>query len=95
MKCANPLCGFESLYFRSGSLHYIDSEEGILGNRADAQRKLIWLCPECTELWSVQTWRPPGEQLRLRDLLTKDRTGGGSPRIHAGEGALERSGKEP
>lgn len=68
MKCANPICGFEALYFRSGSLHCIDSVEAIRGNSAPAQRKLIRLCGECTTVWSVQTWRPAGQQLRLRDL---------------------------
>ncbi len=72
MKCANPLCGFESLYFRSGSLHCIDSREEARGARAQAPRKLIWLCRECTKLWFVETWRPPGQQLRRRDPLTKD-----------------------
>ena len=74
MKCANSMCGFESLYFRSGSLHYISSGNAILDNVAASPRKLIWLCCECTALWSVQTWRPPGQQLRLRDLPAKQFT---------------------
>ena len=71
MKCANPNCGFESQYFRSGSLHYIDFSNAIPDNVAAAPRKLIWLCRDCTALWSVETWRPPGQQLRLRDLSAK------------------------
>jgi hypothetical protein len=71
MKCANPVCGFESLYFRSGSLHYINSDNTIRDNVATAPRKLIWLCRDCTSLWSVETWRPPGQQLRLRNLPAK------------------------
>jgi hypothetical protein len=68
MKCANPICGFEALYFRSGSLHYINFPDVVRDGLAAAPRKLIWLCRECTTLWSVETWRPPGQQLRRRDL---------------------------
>jgi hypothetical protein len=74
MKCANPICGFEVLYFRSGSLHYINSADAIRDNLAAAPRRLIWLCRECTALWSVETWRPPGQQLRLRELPMKHLT---------------------
>jgi hypothetical protein len=63
------------LYFRSGSLHCIDSRDENRGNRTEARQKLIWLCGECTELWSVETWRKPGQQLRRRDLPTKNLIG--------------------
>jgi hypothetical protein len=76
MKCANPICGLEVLYFRSGSLHLINSADAIRDDLAAAPRKLIWLCRECTPLWSVETWRPPGQQLRLRDLPTTHLTAG-------------------
>jgi hypothetical protein len=75
MKCANPICGVESLYFRSGSLHCIDSRDEIRGNHTEAGQKLIWLCGECTKSWSVETWRKPGQQLRRRFQPAKDLTG--------------------
>jgi hypothetical protein len=65
MQCANPLCSAASKYFRSGSLHCIDCIEqdpSVDGER----RKVIWLCGECTMQFSVETWRPPGQQLRPR-----------------------------
>jgi hypothetical protein len=75
MKCAIPSCGLESLYFRSGSLHCVDCIDSIQNDAGPAKRKLIWLCRECTALWVVETWRPPGEQLRRRPLPTKIETG--------------------
>lgn len=27
-------------------------------------RRVIWLCDACMESFAVDTWRPPGEQLR-------------------------------
>jgi hypothetical protein len=68
MKCAIPACGLESLYFRSGSLHYVDCIDRLREDAGPAKRQLIWLCHECTALWLVETWRPPGEQLRRRPL---------------------------
>lgn len=63
MRCANPQCQFESNYLRDGSLYWID--DLILGSAAP-QRHFIWLCTQCSPLYSVQTWRPPGEQLVLK-----------------------------
>ncbi len=63
MKCANSKCGAEALYFRSGSLHWIDAKEEY-GN--DGGQRPVWLCSECSEIYVVQPWRPAGEQLRLR-----------------------------
>ncbi|HET8638512.1 MAG TPA: hypothetical protein VFL96_16815 [Acidobacteriaceae bacterium] len=65
MKCANDLCDTESLYFRGGSLHAIDVvlDETEAGKPAFKQ-KMVWLCERCTKLFTIQNWRPPGEQLR-------------------------------
>jgi hypothetical protein len=66
MKCADPACGTESLYLRSGGIYAVD----FLGWTGDAgecqiiQRRVIWLCDACTGLFAVETWRPPGEQMR-------------------------------
>jgi hypothetical protein len=66
MKCANPACGAETLYLRSGRIYAVD----FLGGAADAgecqiiQRRVIWLCDACTGKFAVETWRPPGEQVR-------------------------------
>jgi len=68
MRCANPGCRVESLYFRGGSLNWVEvidpndpfTAEGVT-------QKLIWLCPECSSQFEVQTWRPPGQQIRRRN----------------------------
>lgn len=64
MKCANPLCKAESLYFRSGSLHCID-RFGQRGTHGDGEQ-IIWLCRDCSTHFIVQTWRPQGQQIRPR-----------------------------
>jgi hypothetical protein len=66
MRCANPRCQVEALYFRSGSLHCIDREDSNLGKARAAKRQVIWLCPRCSEELTVETWRPAGEQIRPR-----------------------------
>lgn len=64
MKCANPECRVEANYFRDGSVHWIDDPGKDEGERII--QRAIWLCAECTEIYVVDCWRPPGEQLRLR-----------------------------
>jgi hypothetical protein len=66
MRCANPSCGVEAKYFRSGSVHCIDCGEGARTNTWGERRRLIWLCPDCSLRWAVETWRPPGQQIRAR-----------------------------
>jgi transposase-like protein len=66
MQCANPLCNVESMYFRSGSLHCIDCSEENRTKGNGEQRRLIWLCRECSTRLTVETWRPPGQQMRPR-----------------------------
>lgn len=65
MKCANRLCSAESLYFRSGSLHAVDCiATGEMTDGAPILRqKVIWLCENCSHLFTIDTWRPPGQQL--------------------------------
>src|SRR5580704_999800 len=63
MKCANPHCRTEVLYLRSGTLHSIDCVEDE--SRA-VKRRIIWLCDSCKQLFSVEPWRSPGEQLQQR-----------------------------
>ena len=62
MKCANPLCRTEELYLRSGALHSIDIED----ESRKVKRRIIWLCESCKELFSVEPWRSPVEQLQQR-----------------------------
>jgi hypothetical protein len=66
MRCANPACGAETLYLRSGTIYAVDFLGGA-GNAGECQivrRKVIWLCDACTGRFAVETWRPPGEQVR-------------------------------
>lgn len=76
MRCANPPCQVESSYLRSGSLYCIDE---VLGP-ASVRRRFIWLCGTCAPRFVVETWRPPGQQLRPSFLLPA-----GAP---SGEGKL-------
>lgn len=63
MRCASPQCQIESNYLRDGGLYWIDD---VIASSALPQRHFIWLCSQCAPLYSVQTWRPPGEQLVLK-----------------------------
>lgn len=62
LECTIPKCSGRERFLRSGTLHLVDvvREDGSIAKR------MIWLCDECTSRYSVQTWRPPGEQIRLR-----------------------------
>jgi hypothetical protein len=66
MKCANPGCTAETLYFRSGSLPIMDRLEH--GERGDSKtmRRIVWLCGECSAKLVVELWRAPGAQLQSR-----------------------------
>lgn len=64
MRCANPGCKAEALYFRSGSLHWIDRQPQLDGAPQRRATRLIWLCASCSQSLIVQTWRPAGQQLR-------------------------------
>ena len=64
MRCANPMCDAESLYFRSGSLHTIDFFAGGEPEALEIKQRIIWLCGECSGRFTVEVWRPPGQQLR-------------------------------
>jgi hypothetical protein len=66
MNCANPQCKAESKYFRSGSLHCIDCGEGTDSRCRGERRRLIWFCRNCSDDWSVETWRPAGQQICRR-----------------------------
>ena len=65
MKCANPQCGAETLYLRSGAIYAVDFAGGAeAGECRIMQRRVIWLCDACIGEFAVETWRPPGEQMR-------------------------------
>lgn len=61
MVCANPDCRLESSHLRDGSLYLID--RNAIGDGRTG-RHYIWLCGHCAKKFIVQTWRPPGSQLR-------------------------------
>ena len=62
LECAIPKCSGREKFLRSGTLHLADV---VQGDGSIAQ-KMIWLCEECTQRYTVQTWRPPGEQIHPR-----------------------------
>ncbi len=70
MRCANPDCDAEALYFRSGSLHWMNNPPRPDVSPARPETSLVWLCAECSKTLVVETWRPAGEQLRHNDGKT-------------------------
>jgi hypothetical protein len=69
MRCANPLCQNESAYFRSGSLHCVDRNAvQSLSNSPD--RQVVWLCRDCSSRWTIEGWRPAGQQFQPRRLTS-------------------------
>jgi hypothetical protein len=65
MTCANPACLTETLYLRSGGIFAVDLPGAAdAGECQSIQRRVIWLCDACTGIFAVETWRPPGEQVR-------------------------------
>ena len=66
MTCANPACRAETLYLRSGRIYHVDvlDAAGNTGEGQIIQRRVIWLCDACAGSFAVETWRPPGEQVR-------------------------------
>jgi hypothetical protein len=65
MKCFNPDCGNEELYFRGGTLHFVDRV--MPSTVAGEHRQVVWLCPRCSPRFAIQTWRPAGEQFIRRE----------------------------
>lgn len=61
MVCANPDCRLESSYLRGGSLYWIDVPPTVAEAK---QKRFIWLCSNCCSKFTVESWRPPGSQLR-------------------------------
>lgn len=72
LECAIPTCCRCEKFFRSGTLHLMDTvrEDGTV------VKKMIWLCAECTRRYVVQGWRAPGEQIRLREPAISLQFGG-------------------
>jgi hypothetical protein len=68
LRCANRGCSRESLYFRDGNLFLVDREGSDL-TMSPAQRtqQTVWLCPRCCAAARVESWRPPGEQIRAME----------------------------
>jgi hypothetical protein len=73
MTCANPSCGAQTLYLRSGAIFAVDfpGSCGDAGECQIIQRRVIWLCDACIPHFAVETWRPPGEQVRPSRRILK------------------------
>jgi hypothetical protein len=66
MTYANPACGAQSEYLRGGTIFAVDFLGGS-GDTGEGQiilRRVIWLCDACSGKFTVETWRPPAEQVR-------------------------------
>jgi hypothetical protein len=46
LPCANPQCSVDSLYFRNGSLHWIDVETSEGSSTAAVNQQIVWLRAE-------------------------------------------------
>lgn len=66
MTCANRACQAETLYFRKGSLHWIDREDSDQRNPCLRETRPVWLCEECSRKFVIQLWRAPGFQIQPR-----------------------------
>ncbi|MFY9745107.1 MAG: hypothetical protein WBD98_12525 [Acidobacteriaceae bacterium] len=86
MTCANPACGTEALYLRSGGIYSVDflGADEHAGECQNLRRRVIWLCDACTSLFAVETWRPPGQQVRPSGSLPT-----ASPRVRSRKAPAE------
>lgn len=66
MQCANRECSAQTLYLRSGGIFSVDVLDGSghAGECQIVQLRVIWLCDPCIGAFSIETWRPPGQQVR-------------------------------
>lgn len=66
MRCANRKCSTETLCLRSRGILAVEflDESGDAGECQIIQRRVIWLCDTGVGASSIETWRPPGQQLR-------------------------------
>ncbi len=69
LMCAIPGCKASEKLLRSGQLHLVDvfeskGETGVPFTR----KKFVWLCSSCVQTHTVQGWRAPGQQIRLRSV---------------------------
>ena len=62
LTCAIPQCGAQESSLRSGTLHLVD----VVRRNGTTGKKMAWLCRACSEKFTVQTWRQPGQQIRVR-----------------------------
>jgi hypothetical protein len=79
MRCANPQCSKESLYFREGRLELFDLEshagdqfppdDGAFAIKS-LPSKFFWLCGECAKTHIVKRWTSSGLVLVLRNQKT-------------------------
>lgn len=66
MQCANPECSSHRLCRRCSGLSAVDFLDGSgrAGECQIIQRRVIWLCDAGIGALSIETWRPPRQQLR-------------------------------
>jgi hypothetical protein len=66
MQYAISECAASTLYLRTGGIFAVDVLDGSCpaGECQIIQRRVIWLCDACIGAFSIETWRPPGQQVR-------------------------------
>jgi hypothetical protein len=65
VKCANPACRVQALDLRDGGIYAVDFPGGAAeGEGQIILRRVVWLCDICGGQCTVETWRPPGQQVR-------------------------------
>jgi len=79
MRCANPPCSRELLYFREGRIELLELElhsddqfrpdDGAFAMKS-LPSKYFWLCGECAEIYILKRWTTSGLVLVLRQRNT-------------------------
>lgn len=66
MQCANPESSTQTLDLGSGAIFAVDFLDGSrpAGECQIMQWRVIWLCDARIGAFSIETWRPPGQQVR-------------------------------
>ncbi len=68
LTCAIPECQAQEHFLRSGTLHLLDVPQE--NRNRSTLKKMVWLCTRCSATYVVQSWREPGQQIRLRPRTT-------------------------
>jgi hypothetical protein len=66
LECVIPECCAQEKLLRSGALHLVD----VIRDNGSSSKKMIFYARNVSLKYTVQTWRAPGEQIRLRERVS-------------------------